>query len=141
MQKYWFIKPVFGFNSFISRSKSKLQIESWERGTNKIIDTCIEAGVPEPVIQEFENGINVVFLKDIYNAGYLQKLGLTDRQIKAVIQTKKIGRITNRDYQELNKVSRNTASNDLAELVELKILITSKQKGAGSFYTLESIAQ
>ena len=51
------------------------------------------------------------------------------------------GKVTNSDYQEFNDCSRNTASNDLAELVEKGIFVTSGQKGAGAFYTINDIAQ
>ena len=114
-------------------------IESWGRGTNKIIDTCIDAGLPEPVIQEYENGINVIFLKDIYNEAHLMKLGFSDRQINAIIFTKKNGRITNKEYQELNKVSRATATRDLQEIIEKGVLKNSGVKGAGAGYIIGSI--
>ena len=113
-------------------------IESWGRGTNKIIEVCIEAGLPEPVIEEQENGINVAFLKDIYNEEYLQKLGLNERQINAVIQTKKTGRMTNREYQELNKVSKATATRDLQKIIESGLLKSSGIKGAGAGYIIGS---
>jgi ATP-dependent DNA helicase RecG len=113
-------------------------IESWGRGTNKIIDTCVEAGLPEPAIQEYEKGINVTFWKDIYNEEYLKKSGLSERQVKAVIYAKENGRITNKDYQELNKVSKATATRDLQELLEKMLLKNSGLKGAGAGYIIGS---
>lgn len=50
---------------------------------------------------------------------------------------KDIGKITNSDYQKINDCSRNTASNDLAELVRKELLLPSGQKGAGAYYTLK----
>ena len=50
--------------------------------------------------------------------------------------------ISNKEYQLLNDCSRNTASNDMSELLDKKILISSGKKGAGSFYKLKNrIAQ
>jgi len=46
-------------------------------------------------------------------------------------------KILNKEYQVLNDCSRNTASNDLSELLDKKIIISSGKKGAGSFYELK----
>lgn len=56
--------------------------------------------------------------------------------MKAVLFAKERGKITNGDYQELNLVSRATATRDLTELVENAIIIL---KGTGKrdlHYTL-----
>ena len=112
-------------------------IEAWGRGTNKIIEAFKAAGLPEPDFVEHAGGIQTIFLKDIYSEEYLKKLSLNERQVKTILHIKKYGRITNKDYQSLFNVSRNTASNDLRKLVELKMLLASDQKGAGSFFTLK----
>jgi len=49
--------------------------------------------------------------------------------------------LNNGDYQKINNCSRNTASNDLTELVEIDALKPSGQRGAGAFYTLPRIVQ
>lgn len=112
-------------------------IDSWGRGITKMTDLCVEAGLPKPTFYYKSSGIWAVFQKDILNAEYLQTLGLNDRQVKAVLFAKDKGRITNSEYQKLNDCSRNTASNDLTELVEKGILKPSGQRGAGAFYTLK----
>ncbi len=112
-------------------------IESWGRGTLKMIKECLAAGIPEPIYFHDMSGFFVEFRKDINNEKYLQSLGLNDRQVKAVLFTNDKGKITNSEYQELNNCSRNTASNDLTELVEKELLKPSGQKGAGAFYTLK----
>lgn len=112
-------------------------IESWGRGITKMTDLCVEAGLPKPTFYYKSSGIWAVFQKDILNAEYLQTLGLNDRQVKAVLFAKDKGKITNSEYQKLNDCSRNTASNDLTELVEKDILKPSGQRGAGAFYTLK----
>ena len=65
----------------------------------------------------------VLLRKDIYTEDYLRKLGLNERQIKAVLYVKEKGNITNKEYQEPFKVSRITATRDLSELVEKGILM------------------
>ena len=97
---------------------------------------CEEAGLPKPEFYCQSSGVWAVFQKDIYNAEYLQKLGLNDRQVKVVLYAKSKGKITNSEYQKINDCSRNTASNDLMELVGKNIMKSSGQRGAGAFYTL-----
>jgi ATP-dependent DNA helicase RecG len=112
-------------------------IEAWGRGISKMLDACREAGLPEPLIEEFAGGMQVTFLKDIYTEDYLKQKGLTGRQVRTILFAKEKGRVTNKDYQELFSVSRNTATNDLKKLVEAGLLVPSEQKGAGSFFTLK----
>ncbi len=112
-------------------------IESWGRGTIKIIRECKQAAIPEPIFSYDSSDISVTFRKDIYNEKYLQSRILSNRQVKAIFFVKDKGKITNSDYQTLNGCSRNTASNDLTELVDKDLLKSSGQKGAGAFYTLK----
>ncbi|RZF61452.1 hypothetical protein [Sphingobacterium corticibacterium] len=78
----------------------------------------------------------MVFKKDIYNADYLESLGLNIRQMKAVLFAKEKGKITNSDYQTLNSISRETATRDIKELVYKKMFKSSGVKGAGAYYIL-----
>ena len=112
-------------------------IESWGHGTIEIVENCIEQGLPEPDFME-ENGVmTVTFYKDKLNKENLKKLGLNDRQIKAVLFVKGKGEITNKNIQELFKVSRETATRDLILLLEKDILLSSGSKGAGAYYVLK----
>lgn len=112
-------------------------IDSWGRGTIKIIEACEEAELPEPVLKEEQGGFLSKIFKDRFTEEQLKKVGLNERQIKAVKYVKKNGKITNKDYQKINNCSRNTASGDLGNMVEKKILKPSDVKGAGSFYELK----
>jgi ATP-dependent DNA helicase RecG len=111
-------------------------IDSWGRGTLKIINSCKDAGLPEPTITALDGGILVTLFKDKYSTEQLKNLGLNERQIAAVEFVKEKGRINNKEYQDLNNISRNTASTDLSVLVDKKIFKSSDIKGAGSFYEL-----
>ena len=111
-------------------------IEAWGRGTLKILEKCSEQGLPEPDFIE-ENGVmTVTFYKDKWNEENLKKLGLNGRQIKAVLYVKENEKITNKEYQKINDCSRNTATNDLRDLIEKHILKKSGKKGAGSYYAI-----
>lgn len=112
-------------------------IDAWGRGTIKIIDTCKQAELPEPEMKELDGGFIITLFKDNLTSEQLIKLGLNDRQIKAVLFVKEKGKITNSEYQKLNNCSRNTASNDLGFLVQKNILVGSDIKGAGAFYQLK----
>jgi ATP-dependent DNA helicase RecG len=111
-------------------------IDSWGRGTVRIIETCKEAGLPEPELTERDGGFLVTLFKDNLTEEQLVKLGLNARQIKAVQYVKEKGRITNKEYQEMNEVSRNTASSELKELENVFSILINKGQGAGSFYEL-----
>ncbi len=111
-------------------------IDSWGRGTVRIIETCKEAGLPEPELTERDGGFLVTLFKDNLSEEQLVKLGLNARQIKAVQYAKERGKITNKEYQEMNEVSRNTASSELKELENGFSLLINKGQGAGSFYEL-----
>ena len=112
-------------------------IESWGRGISKMTEQCLEMGLPKPVFFYKSSGFWVEFRKDIYNKEYLEELGLNDRQIKAVLYIKEKGKINNSDYQDLNEVSKATATRDLTELVEVhKIFNRSGEVGAGTNYVL-----
>lgn len=104
---------------------------------DKMKNLCLEAKIPVPQFSCKGNNFWTVFRKDIYNKEDLSKLGLNDRQIKAVLYVKEKGKITNSEYQEINEISKRTAAYELVELVEkYKIL---KQLGAsvGTYYELE----
>ncbi len=111
-------------------------IDSWGSGIAKIVDSCKAAGLPTPEIKEQEGGFIVTLFKDRFTAEQLQKLGLNDRQVKAVLYVKDRGRITNKEYQEVNNVSDRTAANDLKEVVEKFNLLKMSGAGAGTFYEL-----
>ncbi len=111
-------------------------IDAWGRGTIKIINTCLEAGLPEPEIKEQDGGMLVTLFKQVNNKVEWPKKGLNERQEGAILYVKEKGQITNAEYQNLFKVSRNTASRDLNKLVKADFLITNGSKGSGAFYTL-----
>jgi hypothetical protein len=60
----------------------------------------------------------------------------TSRQRKAIAYARKNGIINNAEYQRVAKVSKPTATRDLADLVKRKILKRSGTHGAGAFYKI-----
>lgn len=111
-------------------------IESWGRGIRKMVNECILFGIPKPKIFYDMSGFWVEFSKGTYNEKHLKSLGLNSRQIKVIKYLNENRRITNSEYQTIHKVSRNTATRDLTELVEEGLIKSSDTKGAGSYYEL-----
>jgi ATP-dependent DNA helicase RecG len=112
-------------------------IDSWGRGTIKIIDSCREANLPEPEMKDEQGGFLNRIFKNNLTKEQLIKLGLNDRQLEATFFVKEKGKISNSGYQELFSVSKATATRDLTELVEkYKIFKRSGDVGAGTSYDL-----
>ena len=104
---------------------------------DKMTNQCLEANLPAPTLSIKGNDFWVVFRKDIYNKEDLSKLGLNERQVKAVLYVKEKGKITNSEYQEINSVSKRTATNDLTELVnEFAALTKIGTSGSNIWYEL-----
>ena len=112
-------------------------IERWGTGTKRMVELCREQGLPEPEFKEFGGGFSVIFYKDIYNEEYLRKLGLNERQIKAVLYVKEKGKISNTEYQKLTGVKKRQATDDLRGLENIDILQRVGKTGKGVYYTLK----
>jgi len=98
-------------------------IERWGSGTKRMIDLCKAQGLPEPEFKEEFGGISVYFRKDIYTEEYLRKLGLNERQIKAVMYVKEKKSINLSSLKTIGfEVSKKTLYRDLQELVSKGIL-------------------
>lgn len=102
-------------------------IEQWGTGTNRMIDKCRDYGLPEPIFEEISGDFVVTFRKYHIDDETLKELN--ERQ-KSVIEylKEKDKTISNREYQALFGISRNTASTDLNGLVEKGII---KRTGEG----------
>ncbi|MCL4482703.1 MAG: transcriptional regulator, partial [Bacteroidetes bacterium] len=108
-------------------------IDAWGRGTIKILDTCKLADLPEPEMKEQDGGFIITLFKDNLTHEILLKQGLNERQVKSVMFVKEKGKITNSEYQSLNKTSDRTALRDLEELTEKGILIKEGEKKGTSY--------
>jgi ATP-dependent DNA helicase RecG len=111
-------------------------IEVWGRGTNKIVDTCVSAGLPEPEFKNENNVFTVILYKDRLTEKNLRQAGLNERQIVAVSYVKANQYITNKEYREINKVSDETARNELNDLID-KMIFTTKGRGRSYSYILK----
>ena len=113
-------------------------IDAWGRGTIKIIDTCKSAELPEPEMAERDGGFLLTILKDTLNKEHLEKLGLNERQVKAIEYMKLNTSITNKEYQSLFDITDRTALRDLNDLVT-KGLAQKKGEKKGTKYLLHHV--
>jgi len=96
-------------------------------------------GNPVP-LKNVKNGVmSVIFYKDRWGENHLKKLGLNERQIKAVIYAREAGEISNSIYQKINNVGKTTATNELSELVKMGLLAEPTAKGRGAKYKLKKL--
>ncbi|MFD2034491.1 DeoR family transcriptional regulator [Belliella marina] len=66
----------------------------------------------------------------------MKKNGLQERQVEAILYTKKYGEITNSKYQEIADVSKATATRDIKELEDKGLLKNIGTKGSSAVYKL-----
>ena len=97
-------------------------VESWGRGISKIEEQLHIAGLPDPLFTNEGSDFWVIFRKDIFNHEYLDKLGLNNRQIDALLFFRPKGIITTSEYARKFDISDRTARRDLIELVKKEIL-------------------
>ena len=108
--------PLLAKNFFLIK-----YIEQWGTGTNRMIEWCLNYGLPEPTFEEIGGSFVVTIKKYKITEGVL--LSLNERQKKAVEYLLKNKKITNKEYRELNpNISDRTALNDFNDLVERGII-------------------
>ena len=101
-----------------------------------IVELCRQQGLPEPDFRSEKGRFDVIFYKDPYTEEHLREMGLSERQVKAVVRVKERGEIANKEYQEVYKISSRTASRDLADLVDRRIFEQLGTTGRGTSYAL-----
>lgn len=93
-------------------------------------------GLPEPKFENNSGGFMVTLFADRWNDENIKKMGLTEKETKAVMYVKEKGTINNNSYQQLTGVSRRTSSRDLSGLVEKNIFEQVGTTGKGTEYIL-----
>lgn len=114
-------------------------VESVGSGIERMLNALRDAELPELEIEASHVEFTLLFMKDIYTEEYLREMGLNERQIKAVMYVKERGRITNREYTALNKISRQMATIDLSDLVNKGVFNMTGKAGKGIVYQLTKL--
>jgi len=112
-------------------------IEKYGSGIQRILTECEKTNVPVPTFEEKFGGFLVNFRKDRHTEDNLKAMGLNERQIKAVIFTKKNGKITNKQYQEITGIQKRQATVDLQDMENKGIITKIGKTGRGTYYTLK----
>jgi len=68
----------------------------------------------------------------------LKLFSLSEAQLRAIAYIDDHKKLTNRNYQEMNSVSKATATRHLQELAAQGIIVSNNGKGAGAHYTTGS---
>ena len=115
-------------------------IEKYGSGIYMVNELCEKWGISRPEYELSEVETKVIFRSSgkAIVIGEIEKLGveLNKRQRVGLKTIFEKGKITNADYAKMFKISRNTATNDLSNLVE-KGLIKRVGRGRGSYYAPE----
>ncbi len=92
-----------------------------------MIDKCLEYGLPEPIFEEVSGDFVVTIRKYRVDDETLKELN--ERQRSVIEYLKEEDKtISNKEYQALFGIARNTASTDLNSMVEKGII---KRTGEG----------
>ncbi len=114
-------------------------IEQYGSGTIRMVEWMKESGQPEPEFKEESGGFSVYLYKDIYTEKNLKKIGLNERQINAIMYVKENNKITNKEYREINHISRQMATIDLTMLIKKGVFIRVGKAGKGIAYQLTKL--
>jgi predicted HTH transcriptional regulator len=110
-------------------------IEKAGSGTQRMIELCRNAQLPEPQFEHRSGSFVVTFWRDWLTAKMMVELGLNDRQMQAMTLLKSKGSITNAEYQTITGTTRATAKRDLEGLA-VKGIVRLTGSGRGSYYEL-----
>lgn len=113
-------------------------IETWGRGTVLMMEECRAHKLPDPIFREESGGFSVSLFNSSRKMSELQIAGLTPRQQQIAEFVMKNGSITNEQCRELTKVSKATATRNLAELVKKGVLDQKGESKKTAYYTLVS---
>lgn len=111
-------------------------IEKAGSGTQRMIELCREAGLPEPQFEQRSGSFVLTLWRDWLTAEVMTSMGLSENQRLALAFVKTNGRITNKDYRGLTGVIVRTASRDLDDLVRRGALQKVGTTGRSTHYVL-----
>lgn len=104
-------------------------IEQWGSGTNKMIEACVNEGLPEPEFSEVGADFKVTLTRSRVNEILENPDLINSRQWKAIDYLKTEDSILSIEYAELFNCSQRTARMDLKGLVDLGVI---EKKGKGN---------
>ena len=120
---------IFYFANYIQKAGS---------GIIEMIKQCKSQGLPEPEFVSIRGSeFRTIIGRDIFTESVLSKLGLNERQLKAIKYVKEKGKITNKEYQEVCNIKKRQATDDLKALEDRSIFERIGITGKGTYYILK----
>jgi len=110
-------------------------IEKAGSGTQRMIELCRSAGLPEPEFEQRSGSFVITLWRDWLTDKVIESLRINDRQISGLKTLKVEQQITTMQYQRLVGCSRRTAARDLDELLD-KGVIQRLGAGRSAYYVL-----
>lgn len=96
-------------------------IEKAGSGTQRMIELCREAALPEPSFELRAGSFVITLWRDWLTDDVLAGFHLNVRQLQGIRHAKVTGRISNAQYREMTGVSESTALRELRQLTTLGI--------------------
>jgi len=103
-----------------------------------MIEKCSEALLPAPDFEERAGQFVTTIWRDWLTEEVIVSLGLNDRQKRAIFFIKKNGSITNKQYQELTKITDRTALRDIKNLINKRVLLKIGTTGRATHYVIKN---
>ena len=111
-------------------------IEKAGSGTQRMIELCLEAGLPEPDFEQRSGSFVVTLWRDWLTAMVIAELNLNQRQIQGIMHVKISGRISTGEYRSLTNTSESTALRELRQLTKLGVLDRVGTSGRAAHYVV-----
>lgn len=94
-------------------------IERWGSGTTRILSLCADQGLPQPRFEEYSGGVAITFYQDPFSVVRLQRMGISERQLRLVDVMRERGSVQMADLVPIfPELSDKTLQRDLRELIE-----------------------
>jgi predicted HTH transcriptional regulator len=111
-------------------------IEKAGTGTLDMIERCRDVGLPEPDFEQRAGQFVATIWRDWLTDEVMARLGLSERQKKAVAYAKANGRITNKEYQQFADVSDRTVLRELNDLLDKGVFDRIGKTGRATHYVI-----
>ena len=108
-------------------------IEQFGTGIQRILDDCHAQELPLPTFEAKSGRFRAIFLTAKKAGKVTPVLDLNERQKRAVLAFKRVGRITRSEYEKIAGVSRATAKRDLETLKNAGVLVQ-RESGRAVYY-------
>jgi ATP-dependent DNA helicase RecG len=95
-------------------------IERWGTGTNRMIDLCVNHGLPEPEFEDKKISFVVRFNKFFITEDILGQLN--DRQKEVIEFLKENKRVTTSEYAKMFGITDRTARRDMNQMIDLGLI-------------------